>query len=219
MPMPIPSITDSLPLSFDREQAFLLYAAFAGDLERTAHALNIRPEQVLAIVEEGNWNARLKPIIELRKSTRPGDFERGINRALNFIQAHKYRLFLERLIFRITNMTAQEFEDYFLQPEKMTADGKTVAAKLSTRALADLASAMEKAHAMSYHALNDTAAERVKRKEDDDGMSAADLHVKLAKAMQEVGADKTIRAKLFDAQIATAQSLVNEKKDPTPYDQ
>ena len=102
--MPIPNPEDAQEVVFDREQAFLLYATFCGDLEKTAHALNVRPVEVLRMVDEEGWNERLKAILELKKSGRPGDIERAINRALNFVMAHKFRLFLERVLFRLTGM-------------------------------------------------------------------------------------------------------------------
>ena len=207
---------DFVNIPFDREQAFLVFATFCGDIERTAHALSVRPEVLLRMVDDEGWTARLAPLIELRRSSRPGDIERAINRALNFVQAHKFRLFVERVIARITQMSPKEFEDYLLS-ETVNKAG-AITHKLSTRALADLASAMEKAHSLSYSALNDTAQERVRRKEDDEGTSAADLHVRLAKAMQDAKASETIRAKLFDAQLATAHALAAPKAAPSPMD-
>lgn len=215
--MPIPSPEDAQEVVFDREQAFLLYATFCGDLEKTAHALNVRPVEVLRMVDEEGWNERLKSIIELKKSGRPGDIERAINRALNFVMAHKFRLFLERVLSRVTGMSPEEFETYLLTNE--TKDGSF--SRLSTRALADLASAMEKAQAMSYSALNDTAPERVKRKTaEDDSTAGGELHARIAKAMAEVKLSRSPRAALFDAQVsvsqATAPVAVRPKLPPPP---
>jgi hypothetical protein len=218
--MPIPNPEDAQEVVFDREQAFLLYATFCGDLEKTAHALNVRPVEVLRMVDEEGWNERLKSIIELKKSGRPGDIERAINRALNFVMAHRFRLFLERVLLRITGMGAEEFESYLLMSENKDGAFR----KLSTRALADLASAMEKAQALTYQALNDTAPERVKRKTaEDDSTAGGELHARIAKAMAEVKLSRSPRAALFDAQVSTAQALAvttvrAEAKVATPYD-
>jgi len=218
--MPIPNPEDAQEVVFDREQAFLLYATFCGDLEKTAHALNVRPVEVLRMVDKEGWNERLKSIIELKKSGRPGDIERAINRALNFVMAHRFRLFLERVLLRITGMGAEEFESYLLMSENKDGAFR----KLSTRALADLASAMEKAQALTYQALNDTAPERVKRKTaEDDSTAGGELHARIAKAMAEVKLSRSPRAALFDAQVSTAQALAvttvrAEAKVATPYD-
>jgi hypothetical protein len=215
--MPIPNPEDAQEVVFDREQAFLLYATFCGDLEKTAHALNVRPVEVLRMVDEEGWNERLKAILELKKSGRPGDIERAINRALNFVMAHKFRLFLERVLFRLTGMNETEFEEHLLMSQ--TKEGASFP-KLSTRALADLASAMEKAQAMTYHALNDTAPERVKRKvAEDDSTAGGELHARIAEAMAQVKLSRTPRAALFDAQVSKGNQLTKEAIVPaSPHD-
>lgn len=191
----------------DRENAFMLYATFCGDVVRTAAALNISPEAVNRIAEEDKWNAKLAPIIELQKSATPGDIERAVNRALNFVQAHKLRLFLQRIVSRVTGMTDDEVEDYM-----MTVGGKDGSRykQLSTRALADLASALEKCHALTYMALSDTAAERVKRGEKPGTASANDMHTQIAEAMARARANSSPKALLFDAQLSTAQELAHD---------
>lgn len=200
-------------VDLDREQAFLLYATFCGDIVRTAHALNIPPEAVIAAAEDGGWATKLKPILALKQSTKPGDVERAMNRALNFVQAHQLRLFVARVIKRLTNMTEDELEEYMLTATETVKGVDMTRSKLTTRPLADLASAMEKCQAMSYLALNDTGAERLKRNESgagDSEISASDMHARIAAAMAEVGAINTPRQRLLDAQVATAQELARE---------
>lgn len=202
----------------DRENAFLLYAAFCGDLERTAHALNVRPMDVLRMADDEKWNDKLRGILELKKSGKPGDIERAINRALNFVQAHRMRMVIERVLKRLTDMDLDELEQYLLQG-KVSKDGD-VERKLSTRAIADLASALEKCHAMTYAALNDSAPERVKRNDREaEAMSAGEMHVRIAEAMQRAGASHSPRAQLFDAQIAIAEQSAQdiEAKDPANH--
>lgn len=201
---------------FDREQAFQLYATFCGDVERTAHALGIRPVDVLRAAEELGWNNKLANIIALKKSARPGDIERGINRAQNFVQAHKFRLFVERVIRKLTGLTEAEFQEYIF--EAKDKEGMTVS-KLSTRAIADLASAMEKCQSMTYLALSDTAQDRAKREEAvDDSASGGHLHAQIAAAMAEAGKDTSPRAHLLDAQLQQAGDIVKDMTKPVnPY--
>jgi len=204
-------------VTIDRENAFLLYATFCGDLERTAHALNISATALLKLVEDEGWNKKLASIIELKKSDRPGDVERALNRALNYVQAHQMRQFVQRVIRRVTTMDEGEFEKYLLTQ----VDAKGIAtSKLSTRALADLASAMEKAQAMTYLALNDTAQERIKRNEKDNGTSGGELHAAIARGMAEAQASTSPRAMLFDAQLQVAgeQRQAAKKAPPVPID-
>lgn len=199
--------------ALDREQAFLIYATFAGDVERSAHALGLRSVDVLKIAEEDGWLDRLKPILEMKKSNAPGDFERACNRALNFAQAHRFRLFVERVIQKLVLMKDDELSDYLFASE--TIKGGAVMKKLATRGLADLASAMEKAQAMSYQALSDTATDRARRDEKADGAeSGGELHAQIAKAMSAVRQSRTPRALLFDGQIQIAENLMAAANKP-----
>jgi hypothetical protein len=198
------------PVKFDIEQAFQLYATFCGDVERTAHALNVSPVDVLRTADEERWSERLKSILELKKSARPGDIERGINRALNFVQAHKMRLFVERLLKKFSTLTDEELENFCFSVT--TDEDGNVNRKLVTRPFADLATAMEKCQALTYQALNDTATERVKRDEHQDHGSAGSLHAALAEAMSKVRGSQTPRAALFEAQLQQAQDIVDNPK-------
>lgn len=210
-------MNEQIDIKFDREQAFLLYATFCGDVEKTSHALSIRPVDVLKMAEEEGWNNQLKNILEMKKSGRPGDVERAVNRALNFVQSHRMRLFVERILHKLVSMDNKEVEEYIFS-DHSSKDGVAFK-RLTTRAIADLASAMEKAQALSYQALNDTAQDRAKRKESgDDSDSGGELHAKIAAAMAKVRASSTPRAQLFDAQISVGQTLAQEAEKPVnPY--
>lgn len=198
----------------DRENAFQLYAMFCGDVERTAHALNIRPVDVLRVADDCGWAEKLKSIIALKKSGRPGDIERAINRAINFSQAHRLRLVLDRVVRRLSELNEQDLEDYLFKDENKLGGTKN---KLVTRALADLASAIEKVSAATYAALDDTARARDKRIEQGtDGDSSGSLHAAIAKAMAAVGSDNSPRALLFDAQVKAAEVLAVAKKLEAP---
>jgi len=207
-------------IAIDRENAFMLYAAFTGDLERTAAALGVRPMDVLRVAQEEEWNEKLKPILDLKKSSKPGDIERAINRALNFVQAHRLRMVIERVIRRLTGMSAEELESY-LFTSSTKAGGEI--AKLSTRALADLASAVEKCHAMTYQALNDSMPERARRNDGNGGIEAGDMHAKIAEAMRKAAASKTPHAQVFDARLEVAQAEIGQpvpepEPEISPYD-
>lgn len=186
-------------LEFDREQAFLLFTTFCGDAERTAHALGVSPVDVLRVADAEGWTGKLANIMAQMRSAKPGDVERGVNRALNFVQAHKFRLFLERVLKKMYGWTDEELIAN-LNPETVSKLGTT--SKFTTRPMADLASAIEKCHVLTYSALNDTAPERARRESDVPGGRSDDLHAQIAAAMAKAGGSKTPRAMLFDAQLA-----------------
>lgn len=203
---------------FDRENAFQLYATFCGDVERTAHSLGVQPVDVCRMADEGTWAERLRAIFALKKSTKPGDLERGLNRAMNFVQAQRMRLFIGRLLKKFSMMDETELDNWlFSTVERREGKGDNIAViterKINTKSISDLAAAMEKCHQMSYAALNDTASERVKRGEDaSNEPSATELHQALSDAMAVAAGDKSPRAKLFDEQLQVGQDL-QEKRE------
>lgn len=202
--------------TIDRENAWLLFASFCGDVERTALALNVAPATVIQVADDEGWLQRLKPIVDLKKSGRPGDIERALNRAVNYVQAHKFRLIVERTLQRITGLSTEEFDRLIL--EKPGKDGIRETA-LTTRAIADLASALEKAQAMSYAALQDTGTDRAHRKEGGSEIAATEMYDKMAAAMAAVKGSVTPRALLLDAQLAAAAELTPPKyPKPEPPD-
>lgn len=211
-----PKLPPTVTIDFDRPQVFLLYATFCGDVERTALAAGLNAVDILRVADEEGWALKLEPILKLKRSTRPGDFERAMNRALNYVQAHRMRLFLERIVAKVTGMNEAEVQEYLFTDKTMAKDGVlTVSKKLSTRPLADLTSALEKCHAMTYLALNDTVQDRTRRQEQtkDDGLSAGDLHAQIVAAMAEKGASTSPRAQLLDAQLKVAKSIKPPEDD------
>lgn len=198
-------------LKVDKENAYLLYATFCGDAVRTGHALGLDEDVVRAMAVDNGWDKKLKPIIDLRNSTKPGDVERALNRAMNFVDAHRMRGFLARVLRELTGMSHSDL-NAFLFPETSEpgSAGLVKVKKFSTRSLADLASALEKCQMLTYIALNDTATERKERKEDgsEDEASASELHVKLAAAMAAAGKGaSSIRGLVLDAQIQRAAEM------------
>jgi len=182
-------------LELDIENIFLLYATFCGDVERTAHACNRTPSEIISLASVHGWNEKLRGIIELKRSGKPGDVERAINRALNFVQAHKFRLFLERVLRDIYALDSAYLME-LLVVGSVDKDGNK-SHKLSTRAFADLAAALEKCQAMTYLALGDSAGERKGREEAADSeASGVSLHSKLAALM----ANNSPSAALADSQ-------------------
>lgn len=195
----------------DREQAFVLFTTFAGDCIRTAAALGIRPVDVLKVADDEGWLSKIEPIIKMKKSAKPGDFDRAMNRALNFAQSHRMRLIVERVIHRLMKMDNEELRDHLSARDKLGNRMNT----FSFRALADLATALEKAQSMSYQALSDTVQDRTRRQEQETGDGGAgDLNEKIAAAMAAVGASESPRAQLLDAQLEIAENARVELAKP-----
>ena len=176
------SVTVSSP-----EEIFRLYAMFVGDLERTAIAANLPIDEVADMATAGQWHKRIAVLIKLQQSGIPGDTERGVNRAINFIQAEKLRTLIERILTMLVNASATELV-YNLLAVTTDKEGNTTT-RIVTRPFADLATALEKAHAMTYQALNDTATDRKDRRETDDkNATAGEMHMALVDAFAKVRA-------------------------------
>lgn len=195
---------------FDRENAFMVYCSFSGDVTKAGAALGIEPWKVLRMAEDGQWCDKFAAILKLKKAGKPGDLERMLSRTMNFVQAARTRLFLGRMLKRLFLLTDEELDQYcFATITKTDKDGVTTTEyKLNTRPFADLCSAMEKCHQMTYMALNDSMSERAKRETTEDGAhSAAEIHSAISEAMSKVAADQSPRAMLFDEQLKLGQEL------------
>jgi hypothetical protein len=214
LPDPTPATEE---VTFDREQVFLLYANFSGDVEKTAHMAGVSPVDILRVVDEEGWAGRLAAIIHLKKAGKPGEVERGMNRVMNFVQAHRLRCSLERMIARLEQMTNDElYATCLVEEKKKLPDGtlETVGYKLNCKHFSDLAASLEKVHMMTYYALNDSMPERARRNDKpDDAVSATQLHAQIAEALAKVRNSKTPRALLFDAQLANANALVKKSDE------
>jgi len=178
----------------DTDQAFLLYATFCCDVERTAHAVNVKPADIIQMAEQGGWNEKLRGIIELKKSGRAGDVERAVNRAINYVQAHRLREFLQRVLQHIFGQPLENIEEWMFAYQYTKGQDEPTK-KFSTRPLADLAVALEKTHLLTYMALGDSASERRGRDTAPDAdLSSGDLHAKIAAAMSK---EVTVSAKVL----------------------
>lgn len=175
----------NVPDPVDDEQLFQLFAIYCGDAQRCALAANVDIAVVIAKADAQGWRDKIKLLIDLKTSARPGDSERGINRAVNFVQAHRWRNHLQRVMGRLMSMSDEEVFDMLCS---VTVDKQgNVSKKLNTRAFADMSSAMEKCHAMSYAALNDTVGERKERgDEPEQHKSAAEMHLNITRAMEQI---------------------------------
>jgi hypothetical protein len=197
---------DPQRIELDVDQVFMLYAAFCGDVAKTAHSSGIPMQEVEKLALDHGWPDRIRSLVTLTKGTKPGDVERGINRAINFVQAHRCRLFIEGVMRALERECVSDKAalDQFTT-ERINKHGEVCERQFSARAIADLASAMEKIHWMTYTALNDSPQERAKRVEKaSDDTAQSDVHARIAAALAEMR-NKSPLAQLEAAQATLAQ--------------
>lgn len=212
-----------IPPGFDKDNAFLIFATCHGDIEKTARSLNMDPVKLLLVAQHEHWAERIQSMVDLQKSSTPQDIERGINRAINLVQAHRLRMCCEAMIERLSAMSSDEIFDMCITKEAKTLKSgeEIVTTRFNTRPLADLASAMEKAHQLTYQALNDTSPERAKRVNtaEPDAPAYQEIHAAIASQMAEVARIKTPQSEVFKIHLAEAedktfkQTVQEEAKD------
>ena len=208
---------DPQSIDLDVDQVFMLYAAFCGDVAKTAHSSGISQEKVMALALEHEWPERIKSLVDLTKGSKPGDVERGINRAMNFVQAHRYRIFVEGVMRALmsTSSTEEGLRDT-LTTRHFNRKGEKISESCNMRPLADLASAMEKIHWMTYQALSDSPQERAKRVEKPADESAqSDVHARIAAALANMR-NKSPVAQLKAAQVEVAAEVILPPPPPPP---
>lgn len=193
----------------DAEQIFLLYATFCGNVDRTAYAAGVEPEQVQELELRLGWRKRCQALIELHDSGHAGDVERAVNRALNFVQAHKFRMFLEKIVRDYVSKTPEELREMLLM-EKRDKDGKLTGITVNLKQFSDLAAALEKVHWMTYQALCDAPQDRVKKPQPaaERERSSTDLHAQIAASLAQM------RAIDQQSQLADAQALQAKVESP-----
>lgn len=189
----------------DVEEAFEMYAQFVGDVPKTAAALKITPTAVLEMAAEHKWNERLKDLFELKKAGKPGDIERALNRAMNFVIANQYRSVLHRIVKRLHKLNDDELMDEVCIV-KVDKDGNETKS-FNSKAMADLATAIEKMNTCTYVALNDSVTERGHKKDHGEtGLTLGAIHQVISQSI----ADSQNSAKRgdFAEKLAQAQKVL-----------
>lgn len=196
----------------DAEQIFLLYAGSCGDVAKTARACNVSMQEVIKLAEEGGWLARIHELIDLKKLDKFDDVGRALSRATNFIQANRWRLFLERAVRKFEEIPDEELLEAF-KTYKVDKNGDARMTGFSLRVLADLSSALEKCHWLLYQSLLDTPSDRAARKTVEkagDPAGESDIHARIARMMTGAG------MKTVDQHVEAANDAVLPPVPPKP---
>lgn len=189
--------------SIDVTRTFIVFTTLCGDVQRTAAALDLDPAVVEQLAKDEGWHEKISRVSLLSKSGKPGEYERGVNRALNFSQAHRMRLLLDKLLEEFQDKTPEEILE---SVTSRTAQGAT---SVSARFFSDLTAAMEKAQHLSYLALGDTAGERPDATTEEGELSANAMHTAVIAALNNPAIrGVNVAAKLLeDEQAQVCQSV------------
>lgn len=188
-----------LTAKHDVAQIFLVFMALVGDAEKTAIALDLKPEFVRELANQHQWCDKVARISLLSKSGKPGDWEKAQNRALNFVQCHRLRRAID---LQLAYLESLNVKDVMIVLDR---DGNP---KLSARLFTDLASAMQKVHEISYNALGDSVKERTTEKTEESDKTSGGLHSAMIAALnQQRLPDATPANTLADAANVAVESL------------
>jgi len=191
----------------DISQIFLVFVALVGDVYKTAAALNLDPELVQKLVDSEGWATKIQRVTLMSKSGRPGDYEKAVNRALAFVQGHRIRSLIDRVITRFSDMTEAEI------CHEITAVGKNGIRHVSARFFTDLAAAAEKANALTFTALGDTATDRAQSEPDE--LNASALHAAVIASLNAPG-NVTKSADVIVRELAAEVAQLSEPSSSAP---
>lgn len=180
----------------DCAQAFLVFMSLIGDVNKTAHALNRDPEFIQKLADSEGWSEKIQRVSLMSRGQRPGDWERAVNRAMIFVQAHQMRGVIDGIMAELRDKSAHDLM------EKCSTVDKFGNTHYSGKFLTDLTTAMEACARISLVALGDTVTERIERDEaaEGGGMKVSEMHAAIIAGLSNLGS-------------GTAQAIVMEQAD------
>lgn len=141
-----------VPDKIDVSQLFSAYVAFAGDLRKAAAACNVPVAAAEAVAIRERWAEKLPDyaLADPGAASAAGtlDLQRQINRAVNYIQAHRLRSIVDRVVLYLAAQPTESLLELLSRRHKQGRE-------LNVRPLADLVKAAEVCQMMTMRALGD----------------------------------------------------------------
>jgi hypothetical protein len=165
----------------DVSNIFQHYITFGGDVAKTAVALNLDPQDVRDLARVEKWSDKVEAWNQIRQGDSQ-DVQVQVNRAINFVQSHRMRSILDKIVSHLSTKDAEALV------ELLTTHGKN-GSSFSARPLTDLVKGLEACQLMTQRALGDTAAERPDASKSVKGSSIALLVMNAMNAADSFGLD------------------------------
>jgi hypothetical protein len=151
--------------AMDVAQVFQTFMTFCGDVARTAAATGLTAEQVTTLANSEHWDEKL----QLWNTLKDGDSKElqiQINRAVTYVQAHRLRSILDRLVSHLTKksdddlvqLLTKQFHVHVSRGSKNSTVDRT---EFSTRPLTDLVRAAKECADMTAKIGRASCRERV----------------------------------------------------------
>ena len=186
--------------NLDVSQIFLTFMSLVGDVEKTALALDLDVAVVEELAKKEGWDEKVRRISVMSKSGNPGDYERAVNRALNYVQAHRMRSALESVLNQVLKRLGEADPSDFV--EIKLKEGKVVEARVTARFFSDMAAAMEKMQHLTYSALGDSATERKVDTQTPGSGRQVDIHSAVINALNRASISEQIPPEVLRATSA-----------------
>lgn len=189
----------------DVSSTFLIFMSLCGDVERTALAMDYDPEIVRSLAESEGWVEKIRRVSLLSKGEKAGDYEKAVNRALNFAVAHQGRVLISKII---ENLGKMGNEQLFGVCTQIKAGSVTHTARF----FSDLAAALEKFSHLTYISLGDSAGERESKDGGEETLDLAGLHMSVLAALNSPHSAGVERKLLEDSVEDVVKSNIPPKK-------
>ena len=138
----------------DVSQVFQTFITFGGDVERTALAVGMQPVDVRNLAAQERWADKLSLWNEFQTGDKK-DLQIQINRAVNYVQAHRMRSIIDKII---TELSAKDGKGLIELLTEVHNGEKSSSEKFSARAITDLVKGAEACQLMTQRALGDSNA-------------------------------------------------------------
>jgi hypothetical protein len=168
--MAVPTVNKN---TLDVSQIFQTYITFCGDAQKTAVACDVDVLTVKELARTENWDLKAAEWSKLRDGN-PAEVQIQINRAVNYVQAHRARALLDKVIAFLSEGDASDLVN------RLTINTKH-GPEFKTRALTDLVKAMESCQLMTQRALGDNP----NVKPEDESANGSSITLQVMKAMAE----------------------------------
>lgn len=197
-----------LQSKYDFAQLFSAYVAFAGDLRKAAAVCNVPYSVAQAAAEREHWQQKLPDFALAGPSGAPGSLElqQQINRAVNYIQAHRLRSIIDRVVTRLAAMDTDQLIELLTRTTRAGAE-------FTARPLTDLVKAAEACQNMTMRALGDSS---TNPDESSSGSKVGLLVMRAMDAADQVGISSVdiVRAEFSPAKAAPPRISDTSEKAP-----
>ncbi len=191
-------------LTDDPGEIFAVLLQFNGDVTRTASTLQLEDDTVRALATKHGWLAKIQSYTGPDAAGKEG---RTINRAVNFLLAHRLRSLVDKVA---TNLGQDD--DMLTQALVVT---NAAGSRVDMKVLRDLADAGRIASEMTYRALGDSMDQTIADGKGDPKKKATATHLSVMEAMDRADCNPKVSVVELVHQDVKANEKAVRQSSPT----